>query len=225
MKKTFLTGAVVALALALTGTAADARRFTGDQPSRGKTGEFDYYLLSLSWAPDFCKTHPDDKDECGPSAKYGFVLHGLWPQYDTGYPQYCIKPAPEASKEAIEIALKGNPSATLFSEHEWPKHGTCATDNAVDYAGNGVRAFNAVQIPDRLKNHGAAAQVTLADFRALLLQANPQLSDASLKVQCDRTKALQEIQICLDKTTLAPRDCTAFVRDNCPPTFTIDPIR
>ncbi|WP_448206834.1 ribonuclease T2 family protein [Azospirillum sp. sgz302134] len=223
-KKFALAGAAVALALALTATAAEARRGSNDQPSRGKTGEFDYYLLSLSWSPDYCKSHKDDTAQCGPDKHNGFVVHGLWPQYDTGYPQYCIKPAPAVPQEAVDIAVQGNPSAALFTDHEWPKHGTCATTEPVAYAKNEIKAFQAVNVPDRLKARNTLAQISLKDFKAILLQANPQLSDASLKVQCDRGGALQEIQICLDKTTLNPRACTAFVKDKCPTDFTIDPI-
>ena len=45
------------------------------QPSATKN--FDYYLLNLSWSPEFCHSHPN-ATECAQRA--GFVLHGLWPQ-------------------------------------------------------------------------------------------------------------------------------------------------
>src|SRR6476659_5472977 len=56
--------------------------------SVGEPGQFDYYAMALSWAPAFCATH-DDPAECAPGKRYGFVLHGLWPQYVIGYPQSC----------------------------------------------------------------------------------------------------------------------------------------
>src|SRR5205823_211721 len=55
----------------------------------GLAGQFDYYVLSLSWAPTYCQTHADDRAECSGKG-FGFVLHGLWPQYDNGgYPENC----------------------------------------------------------------------------------------------------------------------------------------
>lgn len=223
MKISVLAGAVAALALTLTGNVAEARRGGDPQQSRGTTGEFDYYLLTLSWSPEFCKTHPTDKVQCGPGLTKGFVVHGLWPQYNKGYPQYCVKPAPAVPQAAVDIAVKGNPSASLFTDHEWPKHGTCATTDPVKYAEDGLSGYQAFAVPARLQTHNAPGQMPLADFKALLLQANPTLSDGSLKVQCDRSGALQEIRICLDKG-LKPQTCTDYVRDDCPSSLLIDPI-
>ena len=45
-------------------------------------GSFDYYLLTLSWAPEFCATHSSNasSSECDPTHHFGFVVHGLWPE-------------------------------------------------------------------------------------------------------------------------------------------------
>lgn len=51
------------------------RRDTGNHDrADNTTGAFDYYLLTLSWSPEFCLTHPSAA-EC--SAHPGFILHGL----------------------------------------------------------------------------------------------------------------------------------------------------
>src|SRR6185437_13614995 len=82
---TVLTAALVILA-ALT---VQARHHHAKTNRSGESGQFDYYVLSLSWAPTYCLTHSDDGEECSGKG-YGFVLHGLWPQYDAGgYPENC----------------------------------------------------------------------------------------------------------------------------------------
>src|SRR5215469_3499530 len=50
-------------------------------------GGFDYYMLALSWAPNYCAGHPTDNSaECRVGEHTGFVLHGLWPQANAGSP-------------------------------------------------------------------------------------------------------------------------------------------
>jgi len=44
-------------------------------------GEFDYYVMSLSWSPNWCALEGDARGspQCDDSADFGWVLHGLWP--------------------------------------------------------------------------------------------------------------------------------------------------
>lgn len=190
---------------------------------RGDTGVFDYYVLSLSWSPGFCNGRKPDQVQCGTGLHYGFVVHGLWPQYDKGgWPEYCVLPVPPASEPAIATASRGNPSRSLFAGHEWPKHGTCATTSSDEYAANGLAAFEAFATPPRLKQHPTPARAGRDDLRAILLQSNPTLPTDGLKLQC-RKGALQEIHVCLDKG-LKPRACARDVKDSCPASVHIDPV-
>src|SRR5271170_6274224 len=80
---------LIMIVLTFAVTNAYARHHQPHANSDAQAGRFDYYLLSLSWAPTYCLTHADDGAECTGKG-YGFVVHGLWPQYDTGgYPENC----------------------------------------------------------------------------------------------------------------------------------------
>ncbi|NJL42628.1 MAG: hypothetical protein HC935_03095 [Pseudanabaena sp. SU_2_4] len=48
----------------------------------GTPGKFDYYVLSLSWSPEYCaSTSNPDPNQCS-QRRYSLVVHGLWPQYE-----------------------------------------------------------------------------------------------------------------------------------------------
>src|ERR1051325_3236695 len=118
---------------------------------KDKTPAFSYYMLVLSYAPDFCvQPHVDtDPRECGAGGKIGFVVHGLWPQGETTRgPENC-KPAPTPSPASIAAMLKYFPTEKL-AEHEWSAHGTCSGLGPDDYFALIRKARDAVQIPDSL---------------------------------------------------------------------------
>src|SRR3977135_1905030 len=54
-------------------------------------GDFDFYVLSLSWSSGFCETPAGARarGQCDASVNLGFVVHGLWPQDEHGYPSDC----------------------------------------------------------------------------------------------------------------------------------------
>ena len=86
-----LVGALF-LALAANGFAGKHGSQSGRSSADNTPGHFDYYLLTLSWAPQFCATHQANmsSSECDPKRHYGLVVHGLWPQNDNGsYPLEC----------------------------------------------------------------------------------------------------------------------------------------
>ena len=117
--------------------------------SEAQAGQFDYYVLSLSWAPTYCLTHADVSAECAGKG-CGLIVHGLWPQYDTGgYPENC---STEFQLSAA-AASKGRglyPSEHLM-QHEWQEHGTCSGLDALTYFGTVDRATSAVKIPAALE--------------------------------------------------------------------------
>ena len=90
-------------------------------------GRFDYYVLSLSWSPSWCRAEGDarDADQCDPGRRNSFVVHGLWPQYERGYPEYCQRPAPRLDRNLMRSMLDLMPAPGLIF-HEWDKHGTCS---------------------------------------------------------------------------------------------------
>ncbi|MBS0580813.1 MAG: ribonuclease T2 [Proteobacteria bacterium] len=198
-------------ATALAAATASARHHHA-KAHEGAAGEFDYYLLSLSWAPTYCLTHADDGDECS-SKGYGFVLHGLWPQYaGGGYPEQC----PTDQALSAEAAAKGQtlyPSPRLMS-HEWQAHGTCSGLSALEYFRTADRATASVRIPPAFDAPRADATLTAAQITALFRKANPALPETALTLACSRAN-LSEIRICLSRD-LVPQDCGRGVHTSCP---------
>ncbi len=164
-----------ALALLLLAAApADARHRHRDN-SDAQAGQFDYYLLSLSWAPTYCLTHSDDGAECS-NKGYGFVLHGLWPQYDGGgYPENCGTQY-ELTSEAAAKGRTIYPSARLMS-HEWQTHGTCSGVSALEYFSIADRATAAVNIPSAFEAPRDDQTLTAPQIIDLFHRANPNLPD------------------------------------------------
>ncbi|HVW71397.1 MAG TPA: ribonuclease T2 [Steroidobacteraceae bacterium] len=200
---------VISLALAATGTQA-RHHYTGG--GTGEPGRFDYYVLSLSWAPTYCLTHPDDGAECS-GRGYGFVLHGLWPQYDAGgYPENCPSQF-ELSAEAVSRGRTIYPSERLL-RHEWREHGTCSGLDALGYLRAADRATASVRIPPPLEAPPSDQSLTAMQVIDLFRSANPQMPDHSMTVSCSRGE-LAEVHVCLTKD-LAVRSCGRGVRTTCP---------
>lgn len=205
---TTLTAALVVFAA----LAVQARHRHSSSEQSGQTGRFDYYILSLSWAPTYCLTHADDGEECSGKG-YGFVLHGLWPQYDAGgYPENC----PTQFELTADAAGKGRtiyPSARLM-QHEWREHGTCSGLDAREYFNTADRATAVVKIPSALETPRSAQTLTADRMINLFKTANPQLPANAMTVACNRAE-LSEVRMCLTRD-LIPRACGAGVRSNCP---------
>ncbi|HEY6940672.1 ribonuclease T2 [Dokdonella sp.] len=175
-------------------------------------GRYDYYVMALSWSPTFCRTHPDEDEQCGHEG-FGFVLHGLWPQYEGGGgPQRCRTDA-TPDRRTVEATLAFMPSRRLVN-HEWHAHGSCSGLAPSAYFGLADRAFASVQVPPELKAPSRDLSMRAADLRAALERANPGLADDMLSLHCSQGE-LVEVRVCLDKD-LAPRRCGKRMRTGCP---------
>jgi ribonuclease T2 len=203
---------LTAVFVAFAALAVQARHHHASSDQSGQTGRFDYYILSLSWAPTYCLAHANDGDECSGKG-YGFVLHGLWPQYDAGgYPENC----PTHFDLSADAAAKGRtiyPSARLM-QHEWREHGTCSGLEARDYFNTADRATAALKIPTTLETPRSAQTLTADRITNLFKGANPQLPADAMTVACNRAE-LSEVRVCLTRD-LKPRACGNGVRSNCP---------
>jgi len=203
----------LAAAILLCGTFhfAIARRHHGASV-QGEPGQFDYYLLTLSWSPTYCLIHPEDRSECARKG-YGFVLHGLWPQFDAGgYPENCsldtrLSPAAEA------VGREVYPSPNLM-RHEWQRHGTCSGLDAVDYFRTADRALASVRIPSNLAAPSTRVTMTGTQVATAFRAANSGMPDGALTVACRRGE-LSEVRLCLSRD-LKPRSCGRGVRSSCP---------
>lgn len=176
-------------------------------------GSFDYYLLVLSWSPTHCSSDAgrgrDDDLQCRSGRPYGFVLHGLWPQNERGWPESCSTTERDVSNANMTAALKLSPSAELV-QHEWEKHGTCAGLSQDDYFAASALAVESVNVPKAYRAPTQPMVTTPNDVKRAFLDANRAIPQDGLSATCSRNE-LAEVWVCLDKG-LQPRSCSAEVR-------------
>ncbi|TDT93591.1 ribonuclease T2 [Azorhizobium sp. AG788] len=179
-----------------------------------KPGAFDFYVLSLSWSPSYCATRDrPDGLQCGGPRPFAFVVHGLWPQYEKGYPQDCDRSSPRLPQRQIDGMLDLMPSPGLVI-HEWRKHGTCSGLSATAYFDLVRSARAKVEIPPSYVNPTDYRMVSPAEVETAFIAANPGLEANMLSVDCDKTR-LREVRICLSKS-LTFRPCPEVDAKSCP---------
>jgi ribonuclease T2 len=211
-------GPLILLSLALLlaqwqpGDPAPVRAATTAHPGSSTAASFDYYLIALSWSPTWCESHPRDTEQCARRG-FGFVLHGLWPQFERGGgPQDCqVHDRP--SRATIERSLAFMPSRSLI-EHQWRSHGACSGMDADAYFDLADRAYASIRTPRELSPSAKPVALSADALRRAFLDANPQLAQDGLAVICHSGK-LAEVRICVD-TDLQPRRCGRGVRMQCP---------
>jgi len=205
-----------------TGSVAARHR---NQSSGGEPGDFAYYLLSLSWSPAFCASSPGS-EECNGPRRFGFIVHGLWPQNERGWPEHCDFPR-EVPDEVVSGIADLMPARKLVY-HEWSTHGTCAGLEPPDYFALVRRAYRSVAIPSQFANPTQALDESPAAIVGAFLAANPRFPAQSIAVTCSGQGAprLREVHVCLDRD-LAPRNCSAdALRGACKaPDIIVPPIR
>jgi ribonuclease T2 len=185
--------------------------------------KFDYYVLALSWSPQHCATPAGTRDriQCAGPRPFGFIVHGLWPQYERGWPQDC--PGPALPAKVIQDNLDIMPSQGLI-RHEWSKHGTCSGLQPAAYFALARKAFNKFRAPSAYGKPDREIYVSPAKYKSAWLDANPGLNSSHFAITCSG-RFLQEVRICLDRN-LNPRPCGSGVRDRCRvPEMIVRPLR
>ena len=195
------TIAVSILALGLTLGSAAAQRLRQSEP-----GNFDYYVLSLSWSPSFCESPAGaaSPQQCG-RRPYSFVVHGLWPQFERGFPEACQVPPPRLDRRIVDSMLDLMPAPALVF-HEWDAHGTCSGLPPRDYFDTVRKARAAVIIPPAYEHPEAPLTVTPQEVVASFVTANAGLTPQGIELDCDRTR-LREVRLCFTQQ-LQFRDCS-----------------
>ena len=180
---------------------------------RDQAGKFDYYVFSLSWSPEYCAGTQGggNSTQCNGGRQFGFVVHGLWPQNERGYPQSCSSNS-RVNKEMILRMLPIMPSEQLI-RHEWKKHGTCSGLSASQYFEKVEDAYALVTIPPPYKNPRDAMSVEPRQLKNDFVAANRNFDEKNFAIMC-RGRFLSEVRVCLDKD-LNPRACGADIRDSC----------
>ena len=168
-------------------------------PRLAQGSGFDYYLLNLSWSPEFCYSHPTAA-ECASHST--FVLHGLWPQNSNGsYPENCSDaPGPTDPTSFSDIY----PDQGLL-QHEWRTHGTCSGLSANDFLEAARTAYRSIAIPTTLASLTSQTSMPPDEIVSLFTSANPKLSRDSVAISCGHN-FLTAVEICLDKS-LRPIAC------------------
>lgn len=184
----------------------------------GIPGKFDYWSLVLSWSPSFCLTEPGrrNKQQCGPDRAYAFVVHGLWPQYERGWPKYCVRKRTWVPRETIRNMRDIMPSNSLII-HEWRKHGTCSGLSPQQYYRLTRKLFAGIRIPARFQRPNAYIQTSPKTLKQAFLEANPALKDTMISVQCGNRKDranLRDLRICFGRD-LKMRNCGSNERRRC----------
>ena len=179
-----------------------------------RAGDFDYYVMSLSWSPNWCAVTGDNRDDpqCDTGRGLSFTLHGLWPQNEAGYPSYCRTGArdPSRSDTAAMADIMGGAGLAFY---EWKKHGRCSGLEARAYFDVSRRAYKSVVIPDVFTDLGKDVELPASVVEDAFIEANPAFARDQITVTCDRWM-IQEVRICLTKD-LDPRQCGADVVQDC----------
>lgn len=183
----------------------------------GTPGQFDFYVLSLSWSPSFCESNSarnnsrGSDEQCNRGRPYAFVVHGLWPQYERGFPQNCGKPQ-WVDRELIRSMTDIMPAYGLVL-HEWKTHGTCSGLSPDAYFRLVRRASEHVKIPPRFVRVNDYLMVSPDEVERAFIESNPGLADDMVSVTCDR-RHLREVRVCMNKD-LSFRACPEGERRAC----------
>jgi ribonuclease T2 len=190
-----------------------------------KPSKFSYYMLVLSYAPNFCNQPQGDKDprECGVGRHVGFIVHGLWPQGETSRgPENCAA-SKTVPRTVIEATLNYVPTESLI-RHEWTAHGTCSGLSADDYFAALRKARDSVTLPADLDQPSQELQLRPAQIEAKVAAANPSFPASAFRTSCYRDGELQEVRICLNKD-LSPRACGSSAGECTVASVTLLPVR
>ena len=203
-----LSAGLAALLLLAAGASAAEREHTA--------GSFDFYVLALSWSPSWCASQGDRAaatPQCAGPRPFGFVVHGLWPQYEKGFPESCPVTVSGPERGQVDGMLDLMPSPGLV-RHQWKKHGTCSGLAPQAFFSAVRQAAGKVVIPQAFQDPQTIQMVAPAAVEAAFIAANPGLPANAIAVTCDRRR-LREVRVCLDRDLKSFRACDEVDRRAC----------
>jgi ribonuclease T2 len=207
--------AAMAAAVLLTAAAAFAPGTLAQDRRQNQPGQFDFYVLALSWSPSFCEASAEKgrapREQCG-GRPYSFVVHGFWPQYENGFPEFCQNPAPRLNRNIVSSMLDLMPAPRLIF-HEWDRHGVCSGLGPRGYFDAVRKARAQVKIPEPYFELARPLMVTPDEVEDAFVASNPGMSRKGIAVTCD-SRRLHEVRICMSKD-LRFRDCVDIDRRAC----------
>jgi len=216
--------AILAMALALAGCNDDAASQPASppapasraQPVAAATGSgFDFFVLALSWSPSYCAAKGDEASrfQCGADRDFGFIVHGLWPQFEKGYPEFCATRAPDRVPNDLADSMADIIPSRGLVGHQWRKHGSCTGLSQRDYLSTTRRAYERIAIPSSLRDGERSQRLDASAIEATFVAANAGLTADGIAVSCDDGRA-EEVRICLTRD-LDFRPCPELDRRGC----------
>jgi ribonuclease T2 len=186
----------------------------GGAQTKAPAGQFDYYVLSLSWNAAWCEAEGAGRgaEQCDPSLDIGFTLHGLWPQHTRGWPEYCTTPKRDPTRDET-AAMADIMGSGGLAWHQWKKHGRCSGLDPAEYFALAREAWQAIERPEILRRISAPLRLAPRAIEQAFIEANPGLTPKSVTVTCKQRK-FREVRICLGKG-LVPRPCTGATARDC----------
>ncbi|MGH1415037.1 MAG: ribonuclease T2 family protein [Pelagimonas sp.] len=179
-----------------------------------KSGEFDYYVLAMSWSPNWCEIEGDSKrsEQCEDRHDYGWVLHGLWPQFHRGWPSFCptVERQPSRGMTSEMVDIMGTSG---LAWHQWKKHGTCSGLSARAYFDLSRQAYDSVTRPAIFRKLDKSVKLPASVVEEAFLKANPDWTADNLTITC-RDGFISEARLCLSKD-LQPVPCGRDVIKDC----------
>jgi ribonuclease T2 len=209
---------IVVLLLAVAAAVSASGSASAQDRRQNAPGEFDFYVLALSWSPSYCEA-AHERGSLGKSQQiqcagrpFSFIVHGLWPQYDRGAPNYCQQPSPRLDGRIVSSMLDLMPAPGLIF-NEWDKHGTCSGMQPRAYFETIRKARAVIKIPEQFLDLAEPKMVTPDEVEEAFVKANPGLSSSAIAVTCD-ARRLNEVRICINKE-LQFRSCEEVDRRAC----------
>ena len=213
---------LIALAAAL-GYSAWQNQGTKNNQSAAESSDFDFYVLALSWSPTFCveQSGEDDKEQCSTGRPFAFVVHGLWPQNDRGFPSNCQSDFGSRIDGGIANKMLDIMPSRGLVFHQWRKHGTCSGLSPQDYFSFTREAKNKITVPDQFMKLADYKTIAPIEVERAFITANPTLQQNAIAVTCSK-RYLKEVRICMDKS-LTFRPCPEVDAKSCRAAKTVMP--
>jgi ribonuclease T2 len=184
-------------------------------PRTASADDFDFYVLSLSWSPSWCAAKDRDGStaQCDGRRAYRFIAHGLWPQNERGWPEYCSSREPERVPQALASRYFDIIPSAGLAGHEWRKHGTCSGLGQRVYFETLKAAYGKIRLPPAIFDGRIPRKLGIDEIETLFARANPGLKRDGIAVSCDGGQ-LSEVRICMTKS-LGFRACEEVDRNAC----------
>lgn len=193
--------------------------------AQDEAGEFDYYVMALSWSANWCALEGDARQspQCDPREEHGWILHGLWPQYDRGFPANCRsefrQPTRRQTSDMADIM-----GTSGLAWHQWKKHGVCAGVSSADYYALSREAYSRVTRPDVFRKLTKTVTLPATLIEQAFVKDNEGLSPDGVTVTC-KAGYIQEARICLTRDLKFRRCGRDVIRDCTLNDAQFDPMR